>query len=74
MLVEGITWEVGVSLEDVYDDGPPGDDVSLLSFFFEENERADNISTETIIMLACGMRRMDADFLRYQSPLRLVAT
>lgn len=59
MFVEGVAREVGVSLEDVYDDGPPGDNVSLLGFFFEEDERADYIGAETrrIMLAYCTGKR-----------------
>ncbi|OCT46132.1 hypothetical protein CLCR_01324 [Cladophialophora carrionii] len=48
VLIKGLAWEVGVPLEDVDDDGPPGDDVALLRFFVKEDEGADDVGAETI--------------------------
>ena len=48
MLFERLAWEIGVALEDIDDDGAPGNDVALLGFFVEEDEGADNVGAETL--------------------------
>jgi hypothetical protein len=48
VLFEALLREIRVTLKDVDDDWSPGYDVSLLSLFLEQDERANYISTESI--------------------------
>ena len=47
MFVEGGAGEVGVALEHVDDDGPPGDEVALLGFVVQLGVGTDDVGAET---------------------------
>lgn len=47
MLVEAVGPEMGVAVDDVDDDGPPGDDVALLGLVVEGGVVADDVGAET---------------------------